>query len=280
MGIDAVAPSVEGEENLTVSEPDLSIIIVSWNVRELLKACLQSIYDTVQGVCFEVFVVDNASRDGSPQMVERCFPDVRLIANQENLGFGLANNQALREASGRYALLLNPDTTVPPGVIAGMIDFMERHPRAGMVGPELVLGDGRLQTNWVRFSSLRNMIEFLCERAIFLVSGRTCILSQKPRRVPVLTGACWLVRYEAMADIGFYSEDFFMYAEEPDVCTRMRDAGWETWFLREFVVTHYKKQSVRQRPPFWDIPLFIRSMATWLVKRWRKKWQARVIVQG
>ena len=96
----------------------------------------------------------------------------------------------------------------------------------------------------------------------------------------ILTGACWLVRYEAMADIGFYDDEFFMYAEEPDVCTRMRDGGWEIWFLREFVVTHYKKQSVRQRPPFWDIPRFVRSMATWLVKRRRTKRRARVIVQG
>jgi hypothetical protein len=258
---------------------DLSVVIVSWNVRELLRACLQSVYDTVPGLSLEVFVVDNASHDGSPQMVERCFPSVHLIANEDNRGFGPANNQALRLATGRYALLLNPDTTVPPGVIEGMIDFMEHHPQAGMVGPELVLGDGRLQLNWVRFS-LDHFFEFLIERAVFLTSGRTWISSSRPRRVRILTGACWLVRYKAMADIGFYDDEFFMYAEEPDVCARMRDAGWEIWFLREFVVTHYKKQSVRQRPPLWDIPRFARSMATWLVKRWRTKRRARVTVQG
>jgi GT2 family glycosyltransferase len=258
---------------------DLSIVIVSWNVRELLKACLQSVYDTAQGLSFEVFVVDNASHDGSPQMVERCFPGVHLIANRDNRGFGPANNQALRLATGRYALLLNPDTTVPPGMIEGMIDFMEHHPQAGMVGPELVLGDGRLQLNWVRFS-LDHFFEFLIERVVFLTSGRTWISSSKPRRVRILTGACWLARYEAMADIGFYDDEFFMYAEEPDVCARMRDAGWEIWFLREFVMTHYKKQSVRQRTPFWDIPLFVRSMAAWLVKCWRTKRQSRVTMQG
>ena len=139
---------------------DLSVVIVSWNVRDLLKTCLQSIYDTAQGLRFEIFVVDNASHDGSPQMVARCFPDVNVIANEDNRGFGPANNQALRRAAGRYALMLNPDTTVPPGVIAGMIDFMDRHPQAGMVGPELVLGDGRLQLNWVRFS-LDHFFEFL-----------------------------------------------------------------------------------------------------------------------
>ncbi len=104
---------------------DLSVVIVSWNVRELLKACLQSVYDTVQGLRFEVFVVDNASHDGSPQMVERFFPDAHLIANGDNRGFGPANNQALRLATGRYVLLLNPDTTVPPGVIAEMVDSVD-----------------------------------------------------------------------------------------------------------------------------------------------------------
>ncbi len=144
-----------------------------------------------------------------------------------------------------------------------------------MVGPELVLGDGRLQLNWVRFSPC-HFFEFLIERAVFLASGRTWISSSRPRRVRILTGACWLARYEAMADIGFYDDEFFMYAEEPDVCTRMRDAGWEIWFLREFVVTHYKKQSVQQRPPFWNIPLFVRSMSAWLVKRWRTTLRDRV----
>jgi GT2 family glycosyltransferase len=264
---------------MTTQALDLSVVIVSWNVRELLRACLQSVYDTAQGLSLEVFVVDNASCDGSPQMVEQCFPNVHLIANEDNRGFGPANNQALRLATGRYALLLNPDTTVPPGVIEGMIDFIERHPHAGMVGPELKLGDGRLQFNWVRVSPCP-LAEFCVERAAFLLSGRTCILSTKPRRVRILTGACWLARYKAMADIGFYDDDFFMYAEEPDVCARMRDAGWEIWFLREFVVTHYKKQSVRQRPLLWDIPRFAHSMATWLVKRWRTKRRARITVQG
>jgi GT2 family glycosyltransferase len=253
---------------------DLSIIIVSWNVRELLKACLQSVYDTVQGLRFEVFVVDNASHDGSPQMVAQWFPRVHLIANRENLGFGPANNQALRLATGRYVLLINPDSVVPAGAIRRMIDFMERHPRAGLVGPELTDENGRLLFNWVRCSP-RNLAEFLIEKVASVVSGQARVLFQRPHRVRILTGACWMVRYEAMANIGCYDEDFFMYAEEPDVCTRMRDAGWEIWFLREIVVTHYKKQSVRQRPWGWDLSLFARNMALWLTKRWRAKRRAR-----
>ena len=249
---------------------DLSIIIVSWNVKELLKTCLQSIYDTVQGLRFEIFVVDNASQDGSARMVARQFPDVHLIANDENLGFGPANNQALQLATGRYVLLINPDTVTPPGAINKMVDFMEQHPQAGLVGPELVDGDGRLLVNWVRFSP-RHFAEFLVEKTTSLVSDRTNIMFPEPRRVPILTGACWLARYEAMSKIGFYDEDFFMYAEEPDVCTRMRDADWEIWFLRDVVITHHKKQSVQQRKWGWDLPLFARNMALWLKKRWHTK---------
>ena len=253
---------------------DLSIIVVSWNVRELLKACLQSIHAAAQGLRFEVFVVDNASHDGSPQMVAQRFPDVHLIANEENLGFGPANNQALRLATGRYALLINPDTVVPVGAIGKMVDFMEQHPRAGLIGPELMNGNGRLPFNWGR-CSLRNLIEFLIEETASIASRQTRILFRRPHRVRILTGACWMVRYEAMAEIGFYDEDFFMYAEEPDVCTRMRDAGWEIWLLREIVVTHYKGQSARQRPWGWELPLFARNMALWMTKRWHAKRYAR-----
>jgi len=234
---------------------------------------LRSIYDSTQGQQFEIFVVDNASRDGTPEMVRTEFPDVHLIANSDNLGFGRANNQALRLCRGRYVLLTNPDTVVPQDAIPRMIEFMERHPQAGMIGPELVNEDGRLLLNWVRWVP-GHSIEFLVEGVASLVSGRTRILFRRPHRVPILTGACWMTRYEAMANIGFYDEDFFMYAEEPDVCARMRDAGWEIWLLREVVVTHYKKQSVNQHVWGWHLPLFTRNMALWLTKRWRTKLSA------
>jgi GT2 family glycosyltransferase len=252
------------------AELDLSVIIVSWNVKNFLRACLQSIYDTIQGLHFEVFVVDNASHDGSPQMMTQEFPGVQLIANKQNVGFGSANNQALRLANGRYVLLINPDTVVPAGAIKKMIDFMEQHARAGLVGPELVNENGQLLTNWVRWSP-RHLAEFLVERIASLMSGQTRILFPQPRRVRILTGACWMTRYESMAGIGFYDEDFFMYAEEPDICTRMHSAGWEIWLLRDIVVTHYKGQSVRERPWGWHLPLFARNMALWLKKRWQAK---------
>jgi GT2 family glycosyltransferase len=249
---------------------DISVVIVSWNVKELLRKCLQSIYDSIQGLRFEIFVVDNDSHDGSPEMVRAEFPDVYLIANSENLGFGPANNQGLRLCGGCYVLLINPDTVVPQGAIHRMITFMEQHPRAGLLGPELLNGDGRLLFNWVRWSP-RHLAEFLIEEIASLRCDRTHVLFRRPRRVHILTGACWLTRYEALAGIGFYDEDFFMYVEEPDICTRMRDAGWEIWLLRDVQILHYKKQSVRQRGWGWRVPVFSRSMALWLKKRWRVK---------
>ena len=248
---------------------DLSIIIVSWNVKDLLRVCLQSICDTTPPwLRYEVFVVDNASHDGSPAMVAREFPDVQLVANEENRGFGPANNQALRLCRGRYVLLVNPDTVVPAGAIHRMVAFMERHPRAGLVGPELLDRDGRLLVNWGRWSP-RQIIELFIESLASLGRNRARILFPQPRRVPILTGACWLVRREAIVEIGFYDEDLFMYAEEPDVCTRMRDAEWEIWFLRDVQIVHHKRQSIKQRGLFVELGLFSRSMMIWLWKRWQ-----------
>jgi len=252
---------------------DLSIIIVSWNVKGLLRACLQSIYDTVPPrLRYEIFVVDNASHDGSPEMVAQEFSDVRLIANEDNKGFGPANNQGLRLCQGRYVLLINPDTVVPAGAIDRMLTFMKQHPRAGLMGPELVDGDGQLPFNWVRCTP-RQMTEFLIESLASLSQDQARILFPAPRRVPILTGACWLVRREAIVEIGLYDEDLFLYAEEPDVCTRMHNAGWEIWFLRDVQITHYKRQSTRQCGGKFFLLLeaghFFQSMLIWLKKRWQ-----------
>ncbi len=269
--------SSDGEFEGIMSETKtvLSIIIVSWNVQDLLKACLQSIYDTAPpGLSYEIFVVDNASHDGSPEMVAREFPDVRLIANDDNKGFGTANNQGLRLCRGRYVLLINPDTIVPAGAIQRMLTFIEEHPRIGLMGPELVGGDGQLPFNWVRCTP-RQLTEFLIERLASLGQDQVRILFPEPRQVPILTGACWLVRCEAIVEVGLFDEDLFLYAEEPDVCTRMHDAGWEIWFLRDVQVMHYKRQSTKQDGDaffvFVELGRFFQSMLTWIKKRWQFK---------
>jgi GT2 family glycosyltransferase len=245
---------------------DLSVIIVSWNVRGLLEPCLRSIIHAARGLSAEIFVVDNASHDGSVEMVRQVFPDIQLIANRENKGFGAANNQALRVSQGKYALLINPDTVVPKNAIRQLIAFMEKHPQAGIVGPEQRGGNGELHMNWVRWSPREAVIYFI-ELLASIGRQRPPILFPRPRQVPVLNGGCWLVRLEALEQIGYFDEDLFMYAEEPDVCDRMRGAGWEIWFLRNVEIVHYRRQSIRQRGLLIEVKLFIQSMISWLRKR-------------
>ncbi len=255
---------------------DLSVIVVSWNVRELLEPCLRSITKAAQGLSAEIFVVDNASHDGSAEMVRQLFPEVHLIANLENKGFGAANNQALQISRGRYALLINPDTLVPKNAIRRLIAFMEKHPQAGIVGPEQRGGNGELHPNWVRWSPVEGIM-YLIELLASIGRQRTPILFSRPRQVLVLNGGCWLVRLAAMDQIGFFDEDLFMYAEEPDVCDRMRSAGWEIWFLRTVEIVHYRRQSIRQRGVLVEVKLFLQSMVSWLRKRLAR---ARFIQSG
>jgi GT2 family glycosyltransferase len=254
---------------------DLSIVIVSWNVRDLLHDCLQSVFRAAEGMKFEVFVVDNASHDGSPEMVARDFPDVRLIANQQNLGFGMANNQALRACSGKYVLLLNPDTVVPRQAIHKMVEFMEKHPSAGLIGPEQRDGKGRLKGNFVHIQ-LRELFEYLIERVVSVRRDHTRILFSRPRCVLVLNAGCWMVRRRAIFEIGMFDEDLFMYAEEPDVCHRMRLDGWQIWFVRDVEIIHYRRESIRQKGKIIELALFSQSMVIW-IKKIIKSWIANSV---
>lgn len=241
-----------------VTKLDLSIVIISWNVRQLLKDCLTSLYDSINDLTFEVFVVDNASSDGSTEMVQVEFPDVQLIANQENVGFGRANNRALEMCRGKYVLFLNPDSLVSEGDIEELARFLEHHPTAGMVGPELVDGRNRLLFNWSRLS-FRGVAEFMIEGLISMLSrAHPVILFKQPRAVKWLTGACWLVRRDVIGKSGPFDENLFMYGEEPDFCHRVRKSGMEIYFLRHVRVVHYKGQSIKQVGKV--IPRFVPSI--------------------
>ena len=245
--------------------PDLSIVIVSWNVRDLLKDCLGSLCNSIDGLGFEVFVVDNASSDGSADMVRREFPDVGLIANSDNVGFGRANNLAVKMSRSRHILFLNPDTLVPEGSIEEMVRFLDRHPSVGMVGPELTDGRGRLLFNWSRLS-FRGVAEFAVEGlAAALSRAGSVILFGQPYDVKWLTGACWLVRRDVINETGPFDENLFMYGEEPDFCHRVRNAGWEIYFLRYVRIVHYKGQSAKQVGS--SLPQFLTSMIHVIRKR-------------
>lgn len=231
---------------------DLSIVIVNWNTREMLRDCLSSVFEGLDSLRAEVIVVDNASSDGSPEMVEDAFPQVLLLRNDQNRGFAAANNQALGLCSGRYVLLLNSDTIVHGSVLAASRDYMDAHPRVGVVGCRVLNADGSLQITCSRFPSLLNLAllasgaaklggpEFL-DRYQMTRWDRT-----EPRAVEVVSGCYMFVRAAAMAEVGPLDESFFFYGEETDWCRRFSAAGWDLHFAPVGTITHFGGGSVRR----------------------------------
>jgi len=240
---------------------EVAVVIVSWNVRDLLRACLSSVLADLDrsGLEGEVWVVDNASTDGSPEWVAARFPRVHLIANRRNLGFAAANNLALRELSTlqssvpKYAWLLNPDTEVRPGATRALVDCLERSPRAGVVGPRLLYADRSFQHSAFRFPGL---IQLAFE--LFPLPPRfydTKVNGRYPRRLyegeepfPVdhPLGAAMMVRLSAVDQVGLMDEGYRMYCEEIDWCWRMRRAGWRAFCVPTSQVIHHAGRSTAQ----------------------------------
>ncbi|MCX7938429.1 MAG: glycosyltransferase family 2 protein, partial [Thermoflexales bacterium] len=233
----------------------LAVIIVTWNVRSLLEACLRSLIAALGDTQARIIVVDNASTDGTPQWVRAAFPQVHLIANTENLGYARANNQALRavlEEEARFAWLLNPDTIVHPGAPQALLRFMEMHPRCGLCGPKLLNPDGSLQHSAF---ALPGLMQLLLETQPWLwrfrdtwLDGRYAPQRYKgaPFRVGHPLGAAMLARIDAVRAVGLLDEQFEMYCEEIDWAVRMQRAGWEVWCVPEAVATHYGGASSKQ----------------------------------
>jgi len=197
----------------------------------------------------EIFVVDNASTDGSQQMVAEGYPQVRLLANEHNLGFAAANNQAMQQARGEYILLLNPDTEVLAGAFETLIDFMEANPESGACGARLLNPDGSLQPSCSPEPTLKTEFRRLFHLKGVRADGYYAMDDwdvSTPRQVDVLLGACLLIRRETMDQIGFLDENYFMYSEEVDYCQRIRAAGWEIHWVPEAQVIHFGGQSTRQ----------------------------------
>jgi N-acetylglucosaminyl-diphospho-decaprenol L-rhamnosyltransferase len=234
----------------------LSVIILSWNVRDLLAQALTSLYTTAAGVdALEVIVVDNASHDGSAEMVAREFPQTRLIANQENRGFTRGNNQGISEASGNYILLLNPDTELLPGALQALMAYLDKHPDTAMVGPRLLNPDGSTQPSRRRFPTLpilfleSTWLQPLAPKsalARFYMQDRPDTVAQE---VDWITGAAMMVRREAVERVGPLDEGYFMYSEELDWCRRFRDAGWRIAYVPTAEIIHYGGKSSEQVVP-------------------------------
>ncbi len=238
--------------NVQLTEKDVSIVIINWNTSLLLSRALECIYNTVQRTAYEVLVVDNASADGSVDLIESQFPQVRLIENQENVGFARGNNQAAKLAQGRYFLLLNPDAFVHEGAVDRLVDFMDTHPEAGAAGCKLFYEDGVLQRSCTAFPTLSTELW----TALWLdrlfprhpVFGRYLLGywdMNDVREVDSLLGACLILRQVAVKETGLFDERFFMYSEEVDLCWRLKRAGWKIYFVPTAKATHVWGGSAR-----------------------------------
>ncbi len=231
--------------DITTCPTDVSVIIVNWNTREILRNCLRSVYEQTQDVSFEVIVIDNASSDGSAEMVKQEFPQVLLINNSENRGFAAANNQGLEIAKGRYNLLLNPDTIVLERAIQKSVAFADRHPNVAVVGCQVWLNENEIQKTCLAFPSLvQFVIQKIGLRRMFprsRVFGRTNYGwwdRRTPMDVDVVSGMFMLVRREAIEQVGVMDEAYFIYAEETDWCCRFRKAGWRCVFTPTARIIH------------------------------------------
>jgi GT2 family glycosyltransferase len=238
---------------------DLAVLIVNWNVRDLLSACLASVYAELSHSALQatVWVVDNASQDGSSELVRTGFPEARLIVSNENLGFAGGNNLALRQIDPlqppRHVMLLNPDTEVRPGALGALVDFLERNTQAGVAGARLFFGDGRFQHSAFDFPDLWQILFDLYPLPGRLYESR--LNGRYPRSwyelgapfpVDHPLGAAMMVRWEVIHQVGLFDEGFHMYCEEIDWCMRIKHRGWDIFCVPAAEVIHYEGQSTRQ----------------------------------
>jgi GT2 family glycosyltransferase len=244
---------------------DLGIVIVNWNTRDLLQRCLETVLASRGDFHFRVVLVDNASTDGSPDMVRQRFPQVEVIASEVNGGFSYGNNLGLRALgfrgrgdvtpdAPRYALLLNPDTEVPPDALYQMVQFMDSRPDIGVAGPKLVLADGSLDlacrrsfptpsVSFYRFSGLSRLFP---KHPRFGRYNMTFVDPDQEIEVDSVVGAYMQVRREAIQAVGLLDETFFMYGEDLDWAYRIKKAGWKVYYHPQVTVRHVKRAASRR----------------------------------
>jgi len=248
----------------------ISVVIVSWNARSYLRDCLDSVRATGNGCCHEVIVVDNASADGSPEMVEANYPEVLLIRSTENLGFARANNMAMTHATGSVLAFVNSDVIVHPGCLQKLAAFLASHDDVGLVGPRVIGRDGTMQRTCHRLPTIWN---YLCRAlAVDRILSRSSAFSGYEMRhfdhdmvaeVEVLSGCFWVARKKAIAAVGGLDERFFFYMEDVDWCKRFRDRGWKVMFVPEATAVHFGGGSTSNDPLRYSIEILRANMKYW-----------------
>ena len=243
----------------------LSVIIVSYNVCRFVAQCLDSVQKASSGIDAEVFVVDNASADDTVSYITQHYPWVKVIANDENLGFSRANNLAIRQAQGEYVLLLNPDTIVAEPTLRECCSLMDAHPQAGGVGVRMHNADGSLAPEsrraipspWVSF------LKMLGFTKRYYMSH---LPWDEPGRIEVISGAFFMLRRKALDQVGLLDEDFFMYGEDIDLSYRLLKGGWENWYQPSDII-HFKGEST-QKSSFRYVHVFYQAMLIFFRKHY------------
>jgi GT2 family glycosyltransferase len=228
---------------------DLSIIIVSFNVKRLLEECLRSIYEYTKGISFEVIVIDNASQDGTALMIEEYFPHVKLLRSTDNLGFSKANNIGIGNSNGRHILFLNPDTYISDDCFTGLVQYLDGNPNCGAIGPKILLSDEKT----IQYSCARKLNTPMS--AIFRVTHLSRIWGDEymsgwdhmdSREVECLSGSCMMVRRSVLDKINAFDENQFMYQDDTDLCFRIRKSDYKIFYCSTSKIVHLGGQSTKQ----------------------------------
>ena len=243
----------------------ICIVIVSYNVCQLLDECLQSVKRALQGIDGEIYVVDNLSTDGTVETLQPRHSDVHFIANKQNVGFACANNQDIRCTDSEYVLLLNPDTVVYENTLRGVLDFMDQHPEAGGAGVRMLTREGKpapesrraIPTPWVA------MLKMLGATRRYYMSHLSW---DEPGQIEAISGAFCMLRRKALDQIGLLDEDYFMYGEDIDLSYRLLKGGWQNWYL-PFDIIHYKGEST-QKSTFRYVHTFYQAMLIFFRKHY------------
>ena len=257
---------------------DVSICIVTYHARDLLRDCLRSIYGTAGSPSFEIIVVDNHSADGTVEMLRSDFPNVHLLVNDHNTGYTRPNNQAMRISQGRYILLINPDTLVEPKSINELTDFLDVHPEVGIVGPKVLNRDGTLQKQcrrsearpWDTFCYFSGLSRLFPHDKRFAGYLMTYLNEDTIHEAEAVSGSCMLIRRKVIDQIGYQDEDFFAYQEDTDFCRRARLAGWKIFYNPLAQIIHFAGEGGSGVQPFRSIVEWHRSYYLYYRKHFAK----------
>ena len=225
---------------------DLSIIIVNWNSKDYLRECINSILSTTQEINYEIVVIDNASFDGCDEMLQQYYPKVQFIQSERNLGFSKANNAAVKISCGRSLLFLNPDTKLEGSAVNTLYYQLNSLPNAGVVGAKLLNSDRSIQTSCIRtFPTIINqfldseLLHSLWPQSALWGNAPLFITNTGPMEVDSISGACMMVKREVFDEVGLFSEDYFMFAEDTDLCYKIKQAGYKNYYIPSATVYHF-----------------------------------------